>query len=247
MGLAASQVRMLSLTTRKAYLQKDLLQNSHRKIALSREMSKLSDKYYDALSQERIMYLSDSGEYKNLSYSFLMGKVGGVEDIDVKDDTSLLLLNTKDGKVILSHDMANAIHFSKDALASDPNNIYLAIARLCSDTNITTPENSDLTFIISPELVKDICAGKYDTFDETDLTKAINNKKYQLYTVNVNDEMEPTNNFEDLGIYITDGFVNSINENTLYKVDIPAGMELTGNQTDDKYVVDAIVRNIAAE
>ena len=60
MGLAASQVRMLSLTSRKASIERDILQGSHRKIALSREMNNLANEYYDALSAERLMYLSDT-------------------------------------------------------------------------------------------------------------------------------------------------------------------------------------------
>ena len=86
MGLAASQVRMLSLTSRKASIERDILQGSNRKIALSREMNNLANEYYDALSAEKLMYLSDTGEYTRLSYQYLMGKPGGVEDIDVKSD-----------------------------------------------------------------------------------------------------------------------------------------------------------------
>ena len=181
MGLAASQVRMLSLTSRKASIERDILQGSNRKVALSREMNNLANEYYDALSAERLMYLSDTGEYTNLSYQYLMGKPGGVEDIDVKSDTSMILLDTESSEVVLSSTMAQMIGSVSD-LRNNSENIYLAIARLCGDRNITTPDGySDINFMISPALVKDICAGKYDTFDANDLADAIKNNDYWLW------------------------------------------------------------------
>ena len=182
MGLAASQVRMLSLTSRKASIERDILQGSHRKIALSREMNNLANEYYDALSAEKLMYLSDTGEYTNISYKYLMGQPGGIENIDVKSDYSLLLLDRDSGEVVLTSAMINCMGFTAAELAQSAENIYLAIARLCGDANIA---DFDLggTFTISPNLVKEICAGKYDTFDENDLTRVINNDDYNLCTL----------------------------------------------------------------
>ena len=191
MGLAASQVRMLTLTSRKASIQRDILQGSNRKIALSREMNNLANEYYDALSAEKLMYLSNSGEYTNLSYQYLMGRPGGIEDVDVKSDKSMLLIDTLSGNVVLSQTlydkMRKGIFIDDDedlgtALSNSADNIYIAIANLCGDANITTPEGVSNNFIVSPNLIKDICAGKYDTFDENDLTDAINNENYFLYT-----------------------------------------------------------------
>ena len=179
MGLAASQVRMLSLTSRKASIERDILQSSNRKIALSREMNNLANEYYDALSAEKLMYLSDTGEYTNLSYQYLMGKPGGIEDIDVKSDNSMLLIDTLTGKVVLSSEMCDIIN-SCGNLSNNANNIYLAISKLCGDVNITPTVEGG---IISPNLIKDICAGKYDTFDVNDLTDAIHNEAYWLWTI----------------------------------------------------------------
>ena len=185
MGLAASQVRMLSLTSRKASIERDILQGSNRKIALSREMNNLANEYYNALSAERLMYLSDTGEYTNLSYKYLMGQPGGIENLDVKSDKSLILIDTNSGRVVLSEAMANYIG-DPEALKGSADNIYKAIARLCGDANIATLDNapSYLQFSIDPDLVKDICTGKYDNFDETDLTKAID--KYYMTATFIN-------------------------------------------------------------
>ena len=185
MGLAASQVRMLSLTSRKASIERDILQGSHRKIALSREMNNLANEYYDALSAERLMYLSDAGEYTKLSYKYLMGQPGGIENIDVKSDKSPILIDTNSGQVVLSEAMANYIG-DPEALKGSADNIYKAIARLCGDANIASLDGapSYLQFSVDPDLIKDICTGKYDSFDETDLTKAIN--KYYLTATFIN-------------------------------------------------------------
>ena len=182
MGLAASQVRMLSLTSRKASIERDMLRDSNRKVALSREMNSLANEYYDALSKERLMYLSNSGEYKNLTYTYLMGKPGGIEDIDVKSDRALLLFERETGNVVLSKEMADRIGFTPQQLASSSDNIYLAIAKLCGDRNITIPDGCTDDLIISPNLVKDICAGKFDSFTVEDLTNAINNENYYIYS-----------------------------------------------------------------
>ncbi|MBQ6517048.1 hypothetical protein IJI31_07725 [bacterium] len=185
MGLAASQVRMLTLTSRKAGIERDMLQGSNRKIALSREMNELANEYYNALSAEKLMYLSDSGEYKTMNYQYLMGKSGGVKGIDVKSDVSMLLIDTYSGEVVLSHEMLSKIGSVSD-LRADSQNIYIAIANLCGDTNISPTIEGG---IISPELIKDICAGKYDNFDANDLADVIKNPEYNAWTIGYHNEI----------------------------------------------------------
>ena len=65
MGLACSQARLLTLTTRKANCEYGLTVSSMRKMALTREMSELSQEYHSRLQDKQISYYAN-GKYNKV-------------------------------------------------------------------------------------------------------------------------------------------------------------------------------------
>ena len=51
MGLSASQARLLTITARKSDCEYESMRLSHQKIALSRDMNKISAEYDNAMAQ----------------------------------------------------------------------------------------------------------------------------------------------------------------------------------------------------
>ena len=71
MGLACSQARLLTLTTRKANCEYGLTVSSMRKMALTREMSELSQDYYSKLQAKQISYYAN-GKYNKMNYNLIL-------------------------------------------------------------------------------------------------------------------------------------------------------------------------------
>ena len=73
MGVAASQVRFLSLQNRKNTIGLNLMTLSNRKTALSRDMSRVANEYNNAMNQKVLKWSNDSGvTYSDLTYDHLM-------------------------------------------------------------------------------------------------------------------------------------------------------------------------------
>ena len=187
MGLAASQVRLLTLTSDKLYLEKQIMVNTNRKMALTSEMSRLALERNSRLNQYEYQVSTLDGGMQEISYAYLMGKSGGVQDISTKGEDNMMLFESSTGKVVLSADMANKIG-SAALLRTNQDEKYAAIARLCGAGNLTVPDVdnelyptnvSDVQFCVGTDLVKAILDGKYDLVDAKNLTQAIN--KYDLY------------------------------------------------------------------
>ena len=74
MGLAASQARLLTITSRKSDCEYESMALSHQKIALARDMNIVSAEYQDALKQTKLVYdfygTGDTGT--QLTYGLLM-------------------------------------------------------------------------------------------------------------------------------------------------------------------------------
>ena len=109
MGLAASQVHLLMLTTRKADCEYGLSIDSMQKMSLSREMSELSSEYYSKLQSKNIAYYAN-GKYHKMDYRYLMGN--GVDfthgGLPVKENNSMILADYN-GRVVLNNTYASAI------------------------------------------------------------------------------------------------------------------------------------------
>lgn len=74
MGLSASQARLLTITSRKSDCEYESMRLSHQKIALSRDMNKISSEYDNAMSQTKLMYdyYGNNSESTPLNYGLLM-------------------------------------------------------------------------------------------------------------------------------------------------------------------------------
>ena len=113
MGLACSQARLLTLTARKADTEFGISINSMEKMALTREMSELSQDYYSKLQSKNIAFYQN-GKYNKINYEYLMGygsaytTVLNRDDYGLKKDDNMILTDYK-GRVVLSDDYVKAI------------------------------------------------------------------------------------------------------------------------------------------
>ena len=72
MGLACSNIRLLTLTARKADCEYGISVASMRKMAVTREQSALAQEYNSKLQSKSIAYY-DNGQYNKINYNYLMG------------------------------------------------------------------------------------------------------------------------------------------------------------------------------
>ena len=95
MGMAASQVRLLQLTSRKNTIGRQLESLSLQKTSLTREMQQVSKNYQNALSSKTLKWSTNSGAtYVDLSYSNLMRPGSANNNIPY-------LITDKSGKVVV--------------------------------------------------------------------------------------------------------------------------------------------------
>ena len=112
MGLACSQIRLLTLTARKADCEYGISIDSMQKMALSREQTQLSQEYNSKLKAKQISYYAN-GKYNKINYSYLMGYGNNYSAIlkgtsPLKKENSMILTDYK-GQVVMSKAYANAI------------------------------------------------------------------------------------------------------------------------------------------
>ena len=72
MGLSIDNIRLLTLTQRKADCEYNISIDSMEKMALTREQSDLSREYYSRLQTKNISYYANN-EYHQMNYGYLMG------------------------------------------------------------------------------------------------------------------------------------------------------------------------------
>lgn len=110
MGMAASQVRFLSLQNRKNTIGRQLSTLSNRKTSLARDMKNVSRHYTDALNQTNLKWSNDCGaNYHNLTYDMLM------KPNEVNASVPYILTNANNGKVILN----NSALYTPDTMFED--------------------------------------------------------------------------------------------------------------------------------
>lgn len=95
MGMAASQGRLLQLTSRKHSIGLQLTTLSNQKMSLTREMRKVSQEYNDSLNAKVLKWSNNQGvTYTDISYSNLM------HPSEMNQNTPYLLTNSS-GQVVL--------------------------------------------------------------------------------------------------------------------------------------------------
>ena len=112
MGLACSQIRLLTLTRRKADCEYGISVDAMEKMALTKEMTQLSQDYYSKLHAKNVSFYAN-GKYNKINYNYLMGYGSNYTAIldgnqPLKSDNSMVLTDYK-GQVVLSDSYANAI------------------------------------------------------------------------------------------------------------------------------------------
>lgn len=122
MGLACNNIRLLTLTARKADVEYGISVDSIEKMALTREQTALSQEYYSKLQYKNIAYYHN-GQYNKINYNYLMGYGANYTAITgdtkpVKSENSMILTDYK-GQVVLSEAYANAITSVLGASAMD--------------------------------------------------------------------------------------------------------------------------------
>lgn len=123
MGLACSQIRLLTLTQRKGDVELGISLDSIEKMALTREQSQLSSEYYSKLQAKKVCYYAN-GQYQKMNYNYLMGGQNYMNVLNnseyLKTDNSMILADYK-GQVVLSDSYAKAITSVLGAGAMDAN------------------------------------------------------------------------------------------------------------------------------
>lgn len=74
MGLAASQARLLTITSRKSDCEFQSMRLSHEKLSISRDLALLSNEYQNSIDQTKLMYdfYGDTTNREQLNYNILM-------------------------------------------------------------------------------------------------------------------------------------------------------------------------------
>lgn len=112
MGLACSQIRLLTLTARKADCEYGISMNSMEKLALTREQSNLTSEYYSKLKASKITYFAN-GQYNKMNYGYLMGYGKNYTAITagtaaLKTDNSMILTDYR-GAVVVNGGIAGIL------------------------------------------------------------------------------------------------------------------------------------------
>ena len=112
MGLAASQVRYLFLTNRKADCEYRISIGAAEKMALTREQSNLSSQYYARLQNKNVSYYAN-GQYNKMNYQYLMGYGSNYLAVlngsqPLKEDNSMILTDCN-GLVVLNNNYASIL------------------------------------------------------------------------------------------------------------------------------------------
>lgn len=107
MGLSASQARLLTITARKSDCEYESMRLSHQKIALSRDMEKISAEYDNAMNQTKLVYdyYGTGSEQNPLAYNLLMTP-------SQLNNFTPMIVNDSSGRVVLDDRLAKA---AKDA------------------------------------------------------------------------------------------------------------------------------------
>lgn len=112
MSLAIDNIRLLTLTARKADCEFNISVDSMRKMQLTREQAALSQEYYAKLQGKNISYYAN-GQYNKMTYAYLMGNYATPTDlIDnsnseiMKKDNSMVLTDYN-GRVVMNSFYAN--------------------------------------------------------------------------------------------------------------------------------------------
>ena len=113
MGLAASQIQLLTYTGRKADCELSISIDAMHKVNMAKEMAELTQQYNSMLGAKVVGYFAD-GQFNKMNYGYLMGYPRNFSAMafgnkqPLKDNTAMILTDYR-GKVVMSDVYANAI------------------------------------------------------------------------------------------------------------------------------------------
>lgn len=143
MGLAASQARLLTITSRKSRAQFENMRLSHQKLALSRSLTDISNEYQNSLNQTKLYYdfYGVNSTDTPLTYDLLMSPSS------INDYTPTLMTNNQN-QVILSTpyaDAARAAGIPMEGLGCQPSSVMRdAFMQALAQNGIITQNTADM-------------------------------------------------------------------------------------------------------
>ena len=142
MGLSASQARLLTITSRKSDCEFQSMRLSHEKIALSRNMTDISNEYQNSLNQTRLIYdfYGNNDKSVDVSYGLFMqpSEVNGYMPIITTDATGKVVLDSKYAAA------ARAAGIPTEGLGTLPSNVLRdRFLESLADTGIITSQAKD--------------------------------------------------------------------------------------------------------
>lgn len=168
MGLAASQARMLLLTSRKNDVESQLMSISNQKLSLSRDSAKLSEKYSNALNAKTLAWAGNSdGTTSNLAYSELMGESA------ITGNSSQYLLTNTSGQVVLNSTLQSKLGLTSSGNAGDISSKYDTKTKFLEALGIsdTTTVNKALANNGASENIEDTSTFSF-TYEDQDIIAA---------------------------------------------------------------------------
>lgn len=142
MGLAASQARLLTITSRKSRAQFESMRLSHQKLALSRSLTDISNEYQNSLDQTKLYYdfYGVNSTDNPLTYNLLMSPSS------INDYTPTLISNNQ-GQIVLSTpyaEAARAAGIPQEGLGCTPSSIMRdAFMLALAEQNVITQATAD--------------------------------------------------------------------------------------------------------
>ena len=137
MGLAASQARLLTITSRKSRAQFESMRLSHQKLALSRNLTDISNAYQNSLDQTKLYYdfYGVNSTDNPLTYGLLMSPSS------INDYTPTLISNNQ-GQIVLSSPYpaaARAAGIPQEGLGCTPSSLMReAFILALAENNVIT-------------------------------------------------------------------------------------------------------------
>lgn len=112
MGLAASQARLLTLTSRKSDIEYRLMDIANQKLAMSRDSAKLSEDYSNALNAKLLTWDIADGGTAPLTYNLIMTQ-------NDQNSAGQFLISDSRGRVILNSDLVNKLGLAGTTQSGD--------------------------------------------------------------------------------------------------------------------------------
>ena len=113
MGMAASQVRLLTLQNRKSTIGLRLGMLSQREMALANQMDKVSTEYTNALENKTLQWTVSTGKYVDITYDRIMTPMANINQCNPH------VLTNREGKVVLNNDYYSVVHDHPEIFNSD--------------------------------------------------------------------------------------------------------------------------------